>query len=59
VRAHLLELAGETEDAIQHYRRAARLTTSLPEQRFLTAQAARLRAAMASAKQKRASDSRS
>jgi predicted RNA polymerase sigma factor len=59
VRAHLLELAGETEDAIQHYRRAARLTTNLPEQRFLTAQAARLRAAMASARQKRASDSRS
>ena len=59
VRAHLLELAGETEDAIQHYRKAARLTTNLPEQRFLTAQAARLRAAMASARPKRGSGSRS
>jgi predicted RNA polymerase sigma factor len=44
VRAHLLELAGETRAAAAHYRRAAARTTSLPEQRYLTAQAARLRA---------------
>jgi predicted RNA polymerase sigma factor len=44
VRAHLLEMAGETQSAITHYRRAAARTTSLPEQRYLTAQAARLRA---------------
>ena len=47
VRAHLLEMAGETEPAIAHYRRAAGRTTSLPEQRYLTAQAARLRRAWA------------
>jgi predicted RNA polymerase sigma factor len=43
VRAHLLEMAGDTEAAAAHYRRAAARTTSLPEQRYLTAQAARLR----------------
>ena len=35
VRAHLLELAGETAAAAESYRQAARLTTSLPEQRYL------------------------
>ena len=35
VRAHLLELAGETAAAVESYRQAARLTTSLPEQRYL------------------------
>jgi RNA polymerase sigma factor (sigma-70 family) len=44
VRAHLLEMAGETESAVTHYRRAAARTTSLPEQRYLATQAARLRA---------------
>jgi predicted RNA polymerase sigma factor len=44
VRAHLLEMAGETEAAVTHYRRAAARTTSLPEQRYLATQAARLRA---------------
>jgi predicted RNA polymerase sigma factor len=44
VRAHLLEMAGDTAAAAAHYRRAAARTTSLPEQRYLTAQAARLRA---------------
>jgi predicted RNA polymerase sigma factor len=44
VRAHLLEMTGATEAAATHYRRAASRTTSLPEQRYLTAQAARLRA---------------
>lgn len=35
VRAHLLELAGDHPAATEHYRQAARLTTSLPEQRYL------------------------
>jgi predicted RNA polymerase sigma factor len=42
VRAHLLEMAGDGEAALAHYRAAASRTTSLPEQRYLTAQAARL-----------------
>ncbi len=44
VRAHLLEQAGDTEGAIAEYRAAARGTTSLPEQHYLTTQAARLNA---------------
>ncbi|WP_437923193.1 sigma-70 family RNA polymerase sigma factor [Sorangium sp. So ce291] len=43
VRAHLLERAGDHEAAIEHYRRAASRTTSIPEQSYLTTQAARLR----------------
>jgi predicted RNA polymerase sigma factor len=43
VRAHLLEMNGDTEHAIEHYRAAASRTTNLREQRYLTAQAARLR----------------
>jgi RNA polymerase sigma factor (sigma-70 family) len=42
VRAHLLEMAGDTEGAIECYRLAATRTTSLPERRYLTARAARL-----------------
>ena len=42
VRAHLLELAGDREAARISYRNAARRTTSLPEQRYLEARAARL-----------------
>jgi RNA polymerase sigma factor (sigma-70 family) len=42
VRAHLLELAGDREAAREHYRAAARATTSLPEQRYLGSRAARL-----------------
>jgi RNA polymerase sigma factor (sigma-70 family) len=42
VRAHLLELAGDTAAAREHYRAAARRTTSLPEQRYLEGRAARL-----------------
>ena len=42
VRAHLLELAGDTAAARQHYRAAAHRTTSLPEQRYLEGRAARL-----------------
>jgi predicted RNA polymerase sigma factor len=43
VRAHLLEMAGDTEAALAHYRAAAQRTTSLPEQRYLATRAARLR----------------
>ena len=44
VRAHLLEMAGDPAGALSDYRKAARLTTSLPEQRYLEIQAARLAA---------------
>ncbi|MFF5289416.1 RNA polymerase sigma factor [Paractinoplanes globisporus] len=43
VRAHLLEEAGDADAARESYLRAARATTSLPEQRYLTRRAARLR----------------
>jgi predicted RNA polymerase sigma factor len=43
VRAHLLEMAGDTEAAMALYRAAAGRTTSLPEQRYLALRAARLR----------------
>jgi len=42
VRAHLLERAGDRAAAAASYREAARLATSLPERRYLEAQAARL-----------------
>ncbi len=42
VRAHLLEMAGDTKAALAHYRAAADRTTNLPERRHLTRQAARL-----------------
>jgi RNA polymerase sigma factor (sigma-70 family) len=42
VRAHLLEMAGDIDDALAAYRLAARLTRSLPEQRYLTTKAATL-----------------
>jgi RNA polymerase sigma factor (sigma-70 family) len=42
VRAHLLEQSGDTAAAVADYRTAARLTTSLPEQRYLLTRAARL-----------------
>ena len=41
-RAHLLEMSGDTEGAIAEYRTAANRTNSLPEQHYLTTQAARL-----------------
>jgi RNA polymerase sigma factor (sigma-70 family) len=44
VRAHLLEMAGDVDGAVRHYQAAARLTTNLPEQRYLAMRAARLRA---------------
>ena len=43
VRGHLLELAGEPGAARESYRRAARMTASIPEQRYLAMRAARLR----------------
>jgi len=42
VRAHLLEMAGQPEAAIEHYRLAAARTSSLPERNYLLTQAARL-----------------
>ncbi len=35
VRAHLLDMAGAHEEAREHYRRAAKLTLSLPEREYL------------------------
>jgi len=43
VRAHLLEKAGDTAGACDHYRRAARATASIAEQRYLQSRASRLR----------------
>jgi RNA polymerase sigma factor (sigma-70 family) len=42
VRAHLLELAGDHQTAAEHYRIAARRTTSIPERNYLLRQVARL-----------------
>jgi predicted RNA polymerase sigma factor len=42
VRAHLLELAGDHQAAIAHYRIAAGRTASIPERNYLLSQAARL-----------------
>jgi len=42
IRAHLLEMAGDRAAARSSYQAAARRTTSLPEQRYLEARAARL-----------------
>jgi RNA polymerase sigma factor (sigma-70 family) len=42
VRGHLLELAGEPVAARESYLRAARMTASIPEQRYLALRAARL-----------------
>jgi RNA polymerase sigma factor (sigma-70 family) len=42
VRAHLLEMTGDRSEAAAHYARAARLTGSVPEQRYLNARAQRL-----------------
>jgi len=42
VRAHLLEMAGDRQAAVTHYRLAATRTTSIPERNYLLTQAARL-----------------
>jgi RNA polymerase sigma factor (sigma-70 family) len=43
VRAHLLEMTGDYQAAIAHYRAAAGKTTNVPERNYLNTQAARLR----------------
>jgi predicted RNA polymerase sigma factor len=43
VRAHLLEKSGDIAAAREHYRRAARATASIAEQRYLESRASRLR----------------
>ena len=42
VRAHVLEMAGDRDEARRAYARAARLNASLPEQRYLNARASRI-----------------
>ncbi len=42
VRGHLLEMAGERDAARESYLRAARMTASLPEQRYLSLRAAKI-----------------
>ncbi|MEU7141463.1 DUF6596 domain-containing protein [Nocardia sp. NPDC046473] len=42
VRAHLLEMIGDQAGAIESYRRAAQLTASVPEQRYLNDRVRRL-----------------
>ena len=42
VRAHLLEMAGDSEAAAKYYRAAAAKTANLPERNYLLTQAARL-----------------
>ena len=42
VRAHLLEITGDVAAARESYRNAARMTASVPEQRYLALRAARL-----------------
>lgn len=42
VRAHLLEMSGDTAGARDAYLRAARMTASVPEQRYLALRAAKL-----------------
>ncbi|TQS26898.1 RNA polymerase sigma factor [Microbispora sp. KK1-11] len=44
VRAHLLEQTGDTAGAYEHYRRAAKSTASIAEQRYLESRASRVRA---------------
>jgi len=43
VRAHLLEKAGDIAGAYEHYRRAARSTASIAEQRYLRSRASKLK----------------
>jgi RNA polymerase sigma factor (sigma-70 family) len=42
VRAHLMEMAGDREGALNHYRLAARRTASLPERHYLEGRAQQL-----------------
>jgi predicted RNA polymerase sigma factor len=43
VRAHLLERAGRHEAAVECYRRAATMTTNIPERDYLIGRANRIR----------------
>ena len=52
VRAHLLEMEGDEDAAAAHYRAAASRTTSIPEQHYLTLQAARLGASGTAARRR-------
>jgi RNA polymerase sigma factor (sigma-70 family) len=47
VRAHLLEKTGDTAKAHDHYRRAAKATASIAEQRYLESRASRVRSSAA------------
>jgi predicted RNA polymerase sigma factor len=42
VRAHLLEQAGDLAGAYDHYRRAAKATANLAEQRYLASRASQV-----------------
>ncbi|MFL5607040.1 MAG: RNA polymerase sigma factor, partial [Gemmatimonadaceae bacterium] len=42
VRAHLLEMSGDRDRAVAHYRAAAERTTSIPERNYLIVKAGRL-----------------
>ena len=42
VKAHLLKMSGDHENAIKRYREAAAKTSSLPERNYLLTQAAQL-----------------
>jgi predicted RNA polymerase sigma factor len=46
VRGHLLEMAGDPSAALEAYRAAARVATSLQQQRYLNQQISRLQAAL-------------
>jgi predicted RNA polymerase sigma factor len=48
VRAHLLELSGDTRGACEHYRAATSRARNLAEQRYLAAHAARLASSLTS-----------
>jgi predicted RNA polymerase sigma factor len=45
VRAHLLEMSGDLEGAVHHYRAAAGRTTSVPERNYLMMKAASIQEA--------------
>ena len=49
VRAHLIEMSGDVEAAIRHYRAAAGRTTSVPERNYLMMKAASLQKGRADA----------
>jgi hypothetical protein len=42
VRAHLFEMTGDIDAAVEHYRMAVGKTASVPEQSYLLARAAKL-----------------